>query len=95
MIKTKPHPIAAASADAQAAAETIAQQIDAISAGIKSLRGGRLTDRALFLLIQDAAPTVKGKSLTIQQIKAVLDGLEHLRMLYTCGPRVVMRAASA
>ena len=46
------------------------------------LRSGRLNDRALFLLIQDAAPATGGKynhsRVGIPAIKAVLEGIDSL-----------------
>jgi len=72
-------------ATAMNAADTaaiIAEQLTAISSGMQQLRRSRLSSRALYLLIQDAAPTVKGKKLTVQQIKSVIDGMDQLRALY-------------
>jgi hypothetical protein len=52
----------------------------ALAAGVRKLRSGRLNDRALFLLIQDAAPTVGRNStkLSMRDIKAVFDGIDSL-----------------
>lgn len=62
--------------------EIIASAIVAISQGVKKLRSGRLTDKALILLIQHAAPGKKGrfgsKPVTTTEVKAVLAGLESL-----------------
>lgn len=62
--------------------EVLADSIVAIAAGMKKLRSGRLSDRALFLLIQDAAPSVGGKygksALPVKTIKAVFEGIESL-----------------
>lgn len=62
--------------------EVLANSIVAIAAGMKKLRNGRLSDRALFLLIQDAAPNVGGKyrhsPLPVSTIKAVFEGIESL-----------------
>lgn len=60
--------------DEEIATEILATEIVAISQGIKRLRSGRLNDRALILLIQDA---VSG-TITRTTVKAVLDGLESL-----------------
>lgn len=62
--------------------EVLADSIVAIAAGMKKLRSGRLSDRALFLLIQDAAPNKGGKygnsPLPVKTIKAVFEGIESL-----------------
>ena len=67
-------------------AEVLAAEIIAISAGIKNLRNGRLNDRALFLLIQHAAPQTGAKfnkkPLSMSAIKAVFDGIESLEHEY-------------
>lgn len=60
------------------ATEVIADAIVAISDGMKRLRSGRLNDRALVLLIQHAT----GQSVSIRDIKAVLDGIEQLKASY-------------
>lgn len=65
--------------------EVLAESIVAISEGIRKLRGGRLTDRALLLLIQDAAPSVghrPPKPVSQREIKAVLEGIEGLERLF-------------
>lgn len=68
--------------------EVLAAEILSISEGIKKLRAGRLNERALLLLIQHAAPTVKqhgrfsGSPITAKQVKAVLTGLESLEREY-------------
>ena len=63
--------------------EVLADSVIAISDGIKKLRNGRLTDRALLLLIQDAAPSNRmGKPISQREIKAVLEGIESLERLY-------------
>lgn len=60
------------------ATEVIASAIVAISDGIKKLRSGRLNDRALFILIQNASPD----QISQRDIKAVLSGIENLRSAY-------------
>lgn len=67
--------------------EVLASSIVEISNGIKKLRSGRLNDRALFLLIQDAAPNGGGGSrgygkVGIREIKAVLEGIENLEAAF-------------
>jgi hypothetical protein len=60
--------------------EVMAESIVSLAAGIRKLRTGRLNDRALFLLIQDAAPTVgrNNTKLSMRDIKAVFDGIDSL-----------------
>jgi len=62
--------------------EVLAREIQAISDGIKRLRAGRLNDRALILLIQHAAPSVKYKPVTIAVVRSVLRGIETLAAEY-------------
>ncbi len=62
--------------------EVLAESIVAISEGIKKLRAGRLTDRALLLLIQDAAPSIRNKPISQREIKAVLEGIENLERAF-------------
>ena len=70
--------------------EVLAQEIVAISAGIKKLRESRLNEDALILLIQNSAPTIKSgqgcwqapKKLTAKVVKSVLNGIEHLEETY-------------
>ena len=73
-------------ADPEVATEVLADSIVAISQGIKKLRMGRLNDRALLLLIQDAAPTIgktsPKKHITQKEVKAVLDGIENLEKTF-------------
>lgn len=68
--------------------EVLADAIKSISDGIKKLRGGRLNDEALIMLIQHATPSVRrpgryGKAkLSPKAIKAVLNGMESLEQQY-------------
>lgn len=66
--------------------EVIADAIVGISAGIKKLRAGRLTDKALFLLVQNAAPNVGGKynssPISMREIRAVFEGIDQLEATY-------------
>ena len=66
--------------------EVLAESILAISQGVKKLRAGRLTDRALLLLIQDAAPNVGGKfgttKISMKEIRAVFEGIESLERAF-------------
>lgn len=64
--------------DKEVPTEVLADAIIAISEGVKKLRAGRLTDKALYLLIQHAAPSVGNKPLSQKEIKAVLEGAESL-----------------
>lgn len=71
-------------AGAEVPTELLASSIVAIAQGITKLRNGRLNDKALFLLIQHAAPGVGsyGPKPTIGQIKAVFDGIDALERTY-------------
>ena len=66
--------------------QELADNIKAISNGIRELRNGPLTDKALYLLIQNAAPNVGGKysnsPLSQKEIRAVFEGIENLEALY-------------
>jgi len=68
--------------------EVLAEAIKSISEGIKKLRNGVLKDDALILLIQHASPTIKSSGYkanarpTPKQIRAVLEGMEHLEKTY-------------
>lgn len=69
--------------DAEIPAAVLAQSVVDISRGMKILVGGPLSERALLLLIQDAAG---GKStVSLQDIKAVLSGIGDLERLYVRG----------
>ncbi len=62
--------------------EIMEREILAISVGMKRLRSTRLNDKALFLLIQNAAPHAYGKAITIKQIESVFEGIESLEKKY-------------
>lgn len=63
------------------ATEIIATSIVEISAAMKKIRDGRLTDGAIVLLIQDACG---GKSrISRETVKEVLDAIENLEAMYT------------
>lgn len=68
--------------EAKVPTEVLADSIVAISAGIKKLRGGRLNEKALLLLIQHAAPTIASQRIPISEIRHVLDGIEALEKTY-------------
>jgi hypothetical protein len=70
--------VVAQNADAEVPTEVLADSIVAIAAGIKKLRAGRLNDRALYLLIQHAAPG----AIAIREIKSVIEGMESLERVY-------------
>lgn len=67
-------------------AEVLAENIVRIADGIRRLRSGRLNDKALYLLIQHAAPTLGAKYTTtrvsLAEIKAVFEGIEALERTY-------------
>jgi hypothetical protein len=60
--------------------EVIATHIRTIAQGIRALRKGpnTLTDRALYLLVKDAAPG----NLTLKEIAAVFSAIDNLERLY-------------
>lgn len=60
--------------------EILATHIRSIAQGIRALRKGpnTLTDRALFLLIKDAAPANIG----LKEIAAVFTAIDNLERLY-------------
>lgn len=64
--------------------EILAESIVAISEGIKKLRSGRMNDRALFLLIQNASPQLTSpyRKVNISEIKATFDGIEALEKTF-------------
>ena len=66
--------------------EVLADSIKAIADGVKRLRAGRLNDRALYLLIQHACPSVGPKytyrNVTQAEVKAVLEGIANLEKEY-------------
>ena len=77
--------------EAEVPTEVLAESIKAISEGMRRLRSGRLNDRALFLLIQDAAPNTGGKyrsaPLSIKQIRAVIEGIDQLAAAFLRKPQ--------
>lgn len=70
--------------------ELLATSIVAISQGIKKLRKERLNDRALYLLIQEAAPRKGSRSnspqLTLKEIAAVIEGMDRLEETFIRKP---------
>lgn len=70
--------------------ELLASSLMTISEGIKRLRKERLNDRALFLLIQNAAPKNGPRSnspqITLQEIQCVIEGLERLEETFIRKP---------
>lgn len=66
--------------------EVLAAEIASIAGGIRKLRAGRLNDRALVLLIQNAAPMAgvrhKAKPVSASTVRAVLAGIENLEREY-------------
>jgi hypothetical protein len=64
--------------EAEVSVEVLASAIVNIADGMKKLRGGRLSDRALFLLIQDACPGTIG----LDKIRMVLDAIGDLSKRY-------------
>lgn len=66
--------------------EVMAQSIKAISEGVKKLKSTRLNDKALYLLIQHAAPNVGGRfgdaKIGMTEIKGVIEGIENLEATF-------------
>lgn len=66
--------------------EVLAESIVAISAGIRKLLAGPLNEKALHLLIQNAAPAINSgypqRRVSIGEIRAVLQGIEGLEKTY-------------
>lgn len=56
-------------------AELIAEAVIDIAEGMKRLRSGRLTDRAIEVLVKEASPG----GVTMTQVRNVLTGLERLQ----------------
>lgn len=79
---------------AEVATEVLAQSIVAISDGIKRLRAGKLNDKALTILIQQAAPTqgLNGSRIPLSTIKDVLDGMASLEATYIRSKQIASRA---
>lgn len=72
---TKPMPV-----------EVLAESIKAISDGVRKLMNGPLNDKAIFILIQNAAPSVGGRygaqKIGLTEIRAVLEGMDLLEATY-------------
>ncbi|MEQ1697862.1 MAG: hypothetical protein ABL901_18675 [Hyphomicrobiaceae bacterium] len=62
--------------------EVLATAIVSIAEGVKAFRKGPLTDKAILLLIQNAAPNLDGRPIPIKVISAVLEGAESLAKVY-------------
>lgn len=60
------------------AEEVLAKSVKDIADGVRALRSGRLNDRALILLIQNAAPA----KLSAKTVRAVLEGMASLEKEY-------------
>jgi hypothetical protein len=73
-------------AGAEVTVEVLADAIVAIASGIKRLRSGRLNEKALVLLIQNAAPSsrsgYKSRKASMGEVEAVLAGIEALERTY-------------
>lgn len=61
--------------DAEATTEVLSSAILTIAEGIKKLRAGKLSDRALLLLIQDNC----GERIGLEKIRMVLDAMGGLK----------------
>jgi hypothetical protein len=65
--------------------EIIAASIQAISEGVRKMKAGRLNDKALVLLIQNASPACSGypaRKPSATEVRAVLEGIENLEATY-------------
>lgn len=66
--------------------EVIAGAIKAIADGMRAMRSTRLNDRALVLLVQDAAPAYGArhnkKKVSASEVRSVLAGIEALEREY-------------
>lgn len=63
--------------------EILAEHIKAISEGVKKLVNGPLNEKAIVLLIQNAAPSLQhGQKISATEVRAVLAGLESLERTY-------------
>jgi len=63
--------------------EIIAESIKTVADGVRKLRAGPLSDRALLLLIQHAAPRDRrGQTVSLGEIKRVFDGIDSLEHEY-------------
>lgn len=63
--------------------EELKSVVESIQAGVRKIRDTGLNDKVLYLLIQNAAPTVPGakvskRKLRLQEIEATLDGIDNL-----------------
>ena len=61
-------------------------QVEAISLAMCSLKDSGVSEQALILLVQHAAPTIKGNRVPAKTIKAVMDGLADLNGFLTQDP---------
>ncbi len=69
------------------AAETIANEIKSLAEGVRKLRSGRLNDKALVILLQEAATPVSYGFRTTRkvgkpEIRSVLDALNNLDLYF-------------
>jgi hypothetical protein len=62
--------------------EIIAKHIISISEGIKKLLNGPLNEKALLLLIQNAAPSTSYGKIGITEIRSVIEGISSLEKTY-------------
>lgn len=62
--------------------DKIEQEIKGTVQGIRKILSSPLSERCLLLLIQDAAPLVKGRAIGIPAIRTVLEGIENLERVH-------------
>lgn len=70
--------------DQETTIEVMADAIKEISLGIKSLRSGKLNEKALLMLIQGAtkSPYRSQQKVSVSEIRAVIDGIQNLEKTY-------------
>ena len=65
--------------------EVLASEIKAISAGVKKLLKGPIKNKAIYLLVQNACPTIGSyptRKVGMSEVRAVIEGLERLEAEY-------------
>ncbi len=63
--------------------EDLQERVAAIQKTIEAIKTSGVSERALFLLVQHSAPSVKGKKIPVSVIKAVFDGMDGLEAFIT------------
>ncbi len=63
--------------------EDLQERVAAIQKTIEAIKTSGVSEKALFLLVQHSAPSVKGKKIPVGVIKAVFDGMDGLEDFIT------------